>query len=79
MKVVTFVYEDKTRLGALRSGPDGERVFDLNQLDQRLPADMLSFLEAGKEAQTLARQVVDAAPPSSLSFDVAPLNMPIKI
>ncbi len=65
MKVVTFVYNGRTRLGALRTGDSGSRVLDLNRLDSRVPPDMLSFLEAGPEARAAAEQVAAAAPQSA--------------
>ena len=51
MKLVTFVHNGQTRLGALLATQDGERVFDLQQLEPRLPADMVAFLEAGPAAR----------------------------
>ena len=78
MKLVTFVYEGETRLGALRASPRGERVVDLNRLDPRIPADMLGFLEAGQEARDLAAQALTAAPPAQgLNLAAVTLRAPI--
>lgn len=63
MKLITFVHEGKSRLGALLATKVGEQVYDLNRLDPRLPANMMAFLEAGPTALTLARQVLADAPP----------------
>jgi acylpyruvate hydrolase len=62
MRLVTFVERDKTRLGAVISSDPGDRVYDLNRLEPRLPADMLSFLERGPDALELAQQALAAAP-----------------
>lgn len=71
MKLITFSYQGKTRLGALTTPAEGtglrdadsERIYDLNGLDPNLPADMLAFLEAGKPAFALAQQALAAASP----------------
>jgi acylpyruvate hydrolase len=60
MKLVTFLRGDQTRLGVLVASAGGERVYDLNHLDSRLPADMLGFLRAGKPAHLLAQQAAAA-------------------
>lgn len=62
MRLVTFTYEDRLAIGALTAGPDGERVYDLNRLDPRIPAEMVAFLEAGDEAHEWAVQALAAAP-----------------
>ena len=78
MKLITFVHEDRDRLGALVAGADGEHVFDLNRLDPRLPADMLAFLEGGKPALDLAQQVLAAASPEqALKLADVTLKAPI--
>ena len=58
MKLVTFVHEGQSRLGALLSIEGHERVYDLNRLEPRLPADILTFLEAGQTALALAQQTL---------------------
>jgi acylpyruvate hydrolase len=62
MKLVTFEFHGRARLGALETGPTGEIVVDLNAADERLPHDMLAFLAAGQPALALARQAVKDAP-----------------
>ncbi len=77
MKLVTFTHRDSTagdRLGALVTSELGERVYDLNELDPRLPADILAFLEAGPEALGLAEAAVAAAAPDK-SLDPATLQL----
>ena len=77
MKLVTFTHRDSTagdRLGALVTSELGERVYDLNELDPRLPADILAFLEAGSEALMLAEAAVAAAAPDR-SLDPATLQL----
>jgi acylpyruvate hydrolase len=68
MKLVTFVEDEQprqgTRLGALVAGPHGELVYDLNGLDARLPADMLTFLETGPAARQLAEAALASATPA---------------
>ena len=63
MKLITFIHEGRERLGALGAGAGGERVYDLNRLEPRLPAEILAFLEAGQAALTLAQQTLAAAAP----------------
>ncbi len=63
MKLITFVHEGQLRLGALAALDGQERVYDLNRLEPRLPAEILAFLEAGQPALTLARQALAAAKP----------------
>jgi acylpyruvate hydrolase len=67
MKLITFVHDGQSRLGTLLATEGGARVYDLNRLDPRLPANMMAFLEAGQAALTLAEQaVVHAAPDHGL-------------
>ena len=78
MKLITFVHEDRDRLGALVTRADGEHVFDLNRLDPRLPADMLAFLEGGKPALDLAQHVLaTASPEQALKLADVSLKAPI--
>jgi acylpyruvate hydrolase len=56
MHLVTFArHAAAPRLGALIAGG---RVVDLNECDERLPADVLAFLEAGDSAAQLAASVL---------------------
>ena len=61
MRLITFAYAGQDRLGALASNGGVERVYDLNQLEPRLPSDMVAFLTGGPEALALAQQAVAAA------------------
>jgi acylpyruvate hydrolase len=61
MKLVTFVHDNQTRLGALIGSEDSQKVLDLNRLDAGLPADMLGFLEAGAGALERAKAALSAA------------------
>ena len=63
MRLITYAHAGQQRLGALASPGGYERVYDLNRLEPRLPADMLAFLEAGQPALVLARQALAAALP----------------
>jgi acylpyruvate hydrolase len=63
MKLVTFIHEGRARLGALVAADGHERVYDLNDLEPRLPAEMVAFLAAGQEALALARRALAAALP----------------
>jgi 2-keto-4-pentenoate hydratase/2-oxohepta-3-ene-1,7-dioic acid hydratase in catechol pathway len=63
MKLVTFVFENRTRLGALVGREGGERVLDLHQLDPQLPSDIIAFLEAGPAAIERAGAAIAAAGP----------------
>jgi 2-keto-4-pentenoate hydratase/2-oxohepta-3-ene-1,7-dioic acid hydratase in catechol pathway len=75
MKLITFVQEGQTRLGAL---VDGERVYDLNRLDQRLPAEMIAFLEAGESAHATAMEALaGASPEQGLSLADVTLKAPV--
>jgi acylpyruvate hydrolase len=82
MKLVTFTLGEKPRLGALRN--DDKQVVDLHRATPHLPADMLVFLKAGKQALALAKEAV-AAPPFTAVYDLAivklkaPLLRPGKI
>ena len=78
MKLITFVHEDQTRLGALVADAGGEWVYDLNRLDPHLPSDMLGFLEAGAPAHALAgRALAAASPEQALRLADVTLKAPI--
>ena len=63
MKLVTFVHNGQSRLGALHAG---DTVIDLNRADPHLPADMLGFLAAGEGAQLLAKRAIAGAPAAAV-------------
>ena len=63
MKLVTFVHNGHSRIGALVG--DGS-IVDLNRANPLLPADMLAFLAGGSDAQNLAEKALASALPSAL-------------
>ena len=73
MKLVTFVHGSTTRLGALRED-GGQKVYDLNALDPRLPADMLAFLEAGPDSLSLTEAALAGASPD-VGLDLASVQL----
>jgi acylpyruvate hydrolase len=78
MKLITFLHGSQTRLGALIASDPGDRVYDLNRLEPRLPADMLAFLEAGQGAIALAHQALaGATPDQGLDASEITLKAPI--
>ena len=78
MRLVSFVHDGQIRLGAVRKDGSQELVFDLNQIEPRLPADMTSFLESGGSAHSLAAQVLAHAPvKSGTALDAATLKAPV--
>ena len=53
-------------------------MYDLNRLEPRLPADILTFLEAGQPALALAQQVLAAAAPEQgIELAAVQLKAPI--
>jgi acylpyruvate hydrolase len=84
MKLVTFESSGQVQLGVLRSLNDREMIFNLSQLDPRLPSDMIAFLKGGTSSLSLAQQILAAASPD-LGLDLAdvrllaPLPQPGKI
>jgi 2-keto-4-pentenoate hydratase/2-oxohepta-3-ene-1,7-dioic acid hydratase in catechol pathway len=79
MKLVTFVSNGATRIGAL-VGDD--RIVDFSQVDASLPTDMLSFLKGGKATQAAAQKAIDGGAKSIALSDVkllAPIPNPGKI
>jgi 2-keto-4-pentenoate hydratase/2-oxohepta-3-ene-1,7-dioic acid hydratase in catechol pathway len=76
MKLVTFVHDNRTRIGALTA--DGEQVIDLHLANEAIPDTMLAFLEAGKDALALAQQAVKDAPAAAtLQRSAVTLKAPI--
>ena len=82
MKLVTFVQNGSTRIGALVSRNGEARVVDFSQADSSLPKDMLAFLAGGKATQATAQKAIDSAgdsvPLSSVKL-LAPIPRPGKI
>jgi acylpyruvate hydrolase len=78
MRLITFALAGEQRLGALAGAGSDTRVYDLNRLEPRLPADILAFLEAGPAAFALAQQALAAAAPDDgLPLAAVQLKAPI--
>lgn len=82
MRLVTFVYQDRTRLGALVASEDGERqcerIYDLNRLDGGIPAAMIPFLEAGPDVLARAQAAVARAlPEDGVVLEQVALKAPV--
>lgn len=84
MKLVTFIHDGSVRLGAIQAVDGRDIVFDLNMLENRIPSEMVSFLEGGPATLALAKNALTAAKPES-GIDLlkvrlkAPLLRPGKI
>lgn len=83
MKLVSFVAEGRTRVGALL---DGDRVVDLQTAtDGTLPGDMILFLKGGRDALDRARTALSGLLPAGVVFDragvelLAPIPRPPKL
>ncbi len=79
MKLVTFVSNGATRIGAL-IGED--RVVDFSQADASLPKDMIGFLKGSKATQAVAQKAIDGGAKSIALSEVkllAPIQNPGKI
>jgi 2-keto-4-pentenoate hydratase/2-oxohepta-3-ene-1,7-dioic acid hydratase in catechol pathway len=78
MKLVTFVHNGSTRIGALVGA---DRVVDFSQADPSLPGDMIGLLRGGEAALAAARQAAGSSQTIALA-DVkllAPVPHPDKI
>jgi len=78
MKLVTFVHNGSTRIGALVGA---DRVVDFSQADPSLPGDMIGLLRGGEAALAAARQAAGSSQTLALA-DVkllAPVPHPDKI
>jgi acylpyruvate hydrolase len=63
MKLVTFIHNGQSRIGAL-SGNGA--IVDLNRANPQLPTDMLAFLAGGADTKALAEKAVASALPSAV-------------
>lgn len=81
MKLVTFVRDGTTRVGALFTRDGREMIVDLNQADPRLPTDMLAALEGGPELMASIQQASKKGEPIETSTITlqAPVPRPGKI
>ena len=66
MRLVTFLQNGESRLGALHVQNGQEMVVDLNRAEPRLPANILEFLAAGELARTLAAGTLQRAPATAV-------------
>lgn len=76
MKLVTFVYNGATRFGALHPFEGKEKVIDLHQIDANIPNDIITFLEAGDSARSLAQKALEKAA-GGLDLSAVKLKAPI--
>lgn len=82
MKLVTFVQNGTTRIGALISKNGEERLVDFSQADPSLPKDMLAFLAGGQATKAMAQKAIDGASNTVALSSVkllAPIPRPGKI
>ncbi len=82
MKLVSFVHNYATHIGALVTRAGEDRVIDLNQADPSLPKDMIAFLAGGKAAQSAAQKAIDGTSESLSLAEIkllAPIPRPGKI
>lgn len=84
MRLVTFKNGVAARLGAIKKVNAVEKVIDLNQLDPRIPGDLLQFLGMGSLVLELAEKgLAGASPAAGLDLAsvelLAPLPQPGKI
>lgn len=82
MKLVTFVQNSSTRIGALVTRNSEERVVDFSQAAPSLPTDMIAFLEGGQAIQAVAQNAIantaDTLPLAAVKL-LAPIPRPSKI
>lgn len=82
MKLVTFVQNSSTRIGALVTRNSEDRVVDFSQAAPSLPTDMLTFLQGGQAtlaaAQTAVANASDSLPLAAVKL-LAPIPRPSKI
>ncbi len=61
MKLITFVHNGLSRIGALGTRDGRAVVVDLTRAEPRLPAEMIPFLEGGVASRDLAQAAVASA------------------
>ncbi|MEP7358509.1 MAG: fumarylacetoacetate hydrolase family protein [Anaerolineales bacterium] len=66
MKLVTYLQNGQSRLGALMPGST-DKIIDLNRGNASLPDNMIAFLEGGPAARAAAQSVIDAAAPAAMA------------
>jgi 2-keto-4-pentenoate hydratase/2-oxohepta-3-ene-1,7-dioic acid hydratase in catechol pathway len=78
MRLVTFVKDGATRLGALQSGPDSQTIVDLNRADPSIPSDVIAFLAGGADTLAKAKAAVAGAGADSIvSLQDVTLKAPV--
>ena len=84
MKLVTFLYRETVRIGALVEKESLKYVLDLYRAQPQLPTDMITFLEAGNTALSAAQDLIksisadDIIPEAEVTL-LAPVPRPGKI
>lgn len=84
MKLVSFVHDGASRVGALHAQDGRQVIIDLNRADPRLPTGIIPFLEGGESARARARDILatadaaDGLQPSAVTLK-APIPRPGKI
>jgi acylpyruvate hydrolase len=84
MRLATFSFQGKIRLGAQVSQQGSNYIIDLNKLDQEIPADLLLLLRAGASVLERAREALVSAGEAAWISEaevtlLAPLPCPSKI
>jgi acylpyruvate hydrolase len=75
MRLVSFVHNGETHLGALRTTSGEQRVVDLQSSDPGLPSDIVTLLSGGAQALSRAQQAFEAA---SAGNDIALKDVTLK-
>jgi 2-keto-4-pentenoate hydratase/2-oxohepta-3-ene-1,7-dioic acid hydratase in catechol pathway len=65
MKLVSYLQNGQSRLGALKPGSD-DQIIDLNRADAGLPDNIIDFFNGGAAAHAKAQQAIAAAPAAAL-------------
>ncbi|MBL8154026.1 MAG: fumarylacetoacetate hydrolase family protein [Anaerolineae bacterium] len=76
MKLMTFDFQGRTRIGALIDHTGMHRVVDFSQADPNLPGDMIGLLRGGSAALAAARHAA-TNPSASLPLSEVKLRAPI--
>ena len=61
MRLITFVHNGATRIGALVTRNGQEQVVDFQRADPNLPTDMLTFLKGGEAIKSAAQKAITSA------------------
>ncbi len=78
MKLVTYEFQGQVKLGAIKTWDGKDFVFDLHALDNRIPGELIPFLEADSLAGGLARKALENADPSKgVDLSLVSLKPPV--